>query len=263
MSKTKRPLILITNDDGITASGLKVLVNAAKNLGEIVVVAPDSPQSGKGHAITLNHPLRIYPVKEFGEIEAYKSNGTPVDCVKLAKSVILKDREIDLCLSGVNHGSNVAINILYSGTMSAAMEASLEGIPSIGFSITEFLPGADFNPYEGLVSNIIDYVITNGLQHTKLLNINIPYIGIENIKGIKVCRQAEANWKEEYIANSDPLGRTYYWMSGVFENYDDGPDTDVQALEKGYVSIVPCDHDLTAYKSIVSLKSIESIITDA
>ncbi|MBT8218905.1 MAG: 5'/3'-nucleotidase SurE [Bacteroidia bacterium] len=260
MTKNKKPLILVTNDDGITASGLKVLVNAAKKWGEIVVVAPDSPQSGQGHAITLNHPLRIYEVDEFGDIEAYKCNGTPVDCVKLAKSVLLKDREIDLCLSGVNHGSNVAINILYSGTMSAAMEASLEGIPSIGFSITEFLPGANFEPYGNLVSDIVGYVIEKGMEHTKLLNINIPYIGVENIKGIKVCRQAEANWKEEYIANNDPLGRTYYWMSGVFENYDNGPDTDVEALENGYVSIVPCEHDLTAYKSFVSLKSIESIL---
>lgn len=260
MTDTRRPLILVTNDDGITAHGIAVLIEAVKPLGEVIVVAPDSPQSGQGHAITLTQPMRISEVDMFGdEVEAYTTNGTPVDCVKLANSVLLKNRTIDLCVSGINHGSNVAINILYSGTMSAAMEASLEGIPSIGFSLTEFNHNADFKPYTNLVRNITQYVMKNGIAESNLLNVNIPFIPIDKLKGIKVCRQAEANWKEEYIENADPMGRKYYWMSGEFRNDDKGPDTDVEALESGYVSIVPCMHDLTAYKAMKGLKSIENI----
>lgn len=261
MTKNVRPLILVTNDDGITAPGISVLVEAVRSLGEVVVVAPDSPQSGQGHAITLTAPMRIAEHDLFGDdIKAYTTNGTPVDCVKMANSVILKDRTIDFCVSGINHGSNVAINILYSGTMSAAMEASLEGIPSIGFSITEFDHSADFNPYQELVASICRYVMENGLSNTNLLNINIPYIPVDQIKGLKVCRQAEANWKEEYIERDHPYNGKYYWMSGEFRNDDPGKDTDVHALESGYVSIVPCMHDLTAYKAISSLKDIESQI---
>lgn len=261
MSQPNRPLILVTNDDGITAPGISVLVEAVRALGEVVVVAPDSPQSGQGHAITLTQPMRIQEQDLFGDdVKAYTTNGTPVDCVKMANSVILKDRTIDFCVSGINHGSNVAINILYSGTMSAAMEASLEGIPSIGFSITEFDHSADFSPYQDLVTKICQYIMEEGMQNTSLLNVNIPYIPIAEIKGLKVCRQAEANWKEDYVGNLDPFGRQYYWMSGEFRNDDPGKDTDVVALESGYVSIVPCMHDLTAYKAISSLKEIESQI---
>lgn len=260
MTDTQRPLILVTNDDGITAHGIAVLVEAVKSLGEVVVVAPDSPQSGQGHAITLTQPMRITKVEMFGDdVDAYTTNGTPVDCVKLANSVLLKERTIDLCVSGINHGSNVAINILYSGTMSAAMEASLEGIPSIGFSVTEFQHGVDFMPYMNVVRNITSYVMADGIPASNLLNVNIPFIPIDELKGIKVCRQAEANWKEEYVENTDPIGRKYYWMSGEFRNDDKGTDTDVEALESGYVSIVPCMHDLTAYKAIKALKSIENI----
>lgn len=256
----QRPLILVTNDDGITAPGIATLVAAVKPLGEVVVVAPDSPQSGQGHAITLTQPMRITEVDMFGdEVKAYTTNGTPVDCVKLGNSVILKDRTIDFCVSGINHGSNVAINILYSGTMSAAMEASLEGIMSIGFSVTDFDQGADFSRYTDLVRGISSHVIEHGMEESNLLNINIPNLPVDEIKGIKVCRQANANWKEEYIENADPMGRKYYWMSGEFSNPDQGKDTDVAALESGYVSVVPCMHDLTAYKAITSIKSLESL----
>lgn len=255
-----KPLILVTNDDGITAPGIGVLVNAVKSLGEVVVVAPDSPQSGQGHAITLTQPMRITEVDMFDDdIKAYTTNGTPVDCVKLANSVLLKDREIDFCVSGINHGSNVAINILYSGTMSAAMEASLEGIKSIGFSVTEFDHGADFSRYTDLVKDICVHVMKQEMAHSNLLNINIPYLPVDQIKGIKVCRQADANWKEDYVENTDPFGRKYYWMSGEFRNNDKGPDSDVEALESGYVSVVPCMHDLTAYKAIQSIKSLETV----
>lgn len=260
MTDTQRPLILVTNDDGITAHGIAVLVEAVKPLGEVIVVAPDSPQSGQGHAITLTQPMRIDKVEDlFDGVDAYTTNGTPVDCVKIANSVILKDRTIDFCVSGINHGSNVAINILYSGTMSAAMEASLEGIPSIGFSVTEFKHDVDFRPYTSLVRDICKHVLKDGIPQSNLLNVNIPYLPVGALKGVKVCRQAEANWKEEYVENTDPIGRKYYWMSGVFRNDDKGSDTDVEALQQGYVSIVPCMHDLTAYKAMKGLKAIENI----
>jgi len=256
----QRPLILVTNDDGITAPGISVLVEAVLPLGEVVVVAPDSPQSGQGHAITLTQPMRIKEENMFGDdVKAYTTNGTPVDCVKLANSVLLKDRTIDFCVSGINHGSNVAINILYSGTMSAAMEASLEGIQSIGFSVTEFDHSADYSDYTNLVRGIVQHIMSNPIEESNLLNINIPYLPVNEIKGIKVCRQANANWKEEYVENADPMGRKYYWMSGEFINRDKGPGTDVEALESGYVSVVPCMHDLTAYKAMLSIQSLESL----
>jgi 5'-nucleotidase len=250
----KKPLILVTNDDGILASGIKALVEVAKEFGEVVVVAPDKPQSGQGHAITMREPLRLRKVHPFGDdIVAYECSGTPVDCVKLGKNVILKDREIDICVSGINHGSNSSINIIYSGTMSAAMEASIHGVPAIGFSLLNFAEDADFEPSKRYVRELIRYVLDNGLENTKLLNVNIPNLPESEIKGIRFCRQAEGLWIEDFQEGKDPFGEPYYWLAGKFHNYDTGGDNDLAALADGYVSAVPCGHDLTAYNAIDNL----------
>lgn len=247
----KKPLILVANDDGILAPGINALVEVAKEFGEVVVVAPDKPQSGQGHAITMREPLRLRKVHPFGDdVLAYECSGTPVDCVKLGKNVILKDREIDICLSGINHGANSSINIIYSGTMSAAMEASIVGIPAIGFSLLNFADDADFEPSKRYVRELIRYVLENGLEGTKLLNVNIPNLPADEIKGIRFCRQGEGIWIEEFQEGKDPTGEPYYWLAGKFHNYDTGGDNDLAALADGYVSAVPCGHDLTAYNAI-------------
>lgn len=260
MKNKQRPLILVTNDDGLFAPGIKALVEVAKELGECLVVAPDSPQSGMGHAITIHNPLRINKVNSFGDIDAYECNGTPVDCVKLAKYVILKDRQIDLCVSGINHGSNASINIIYSGTMSAAMEASLEGVDSIGFSLLDYSFDADFEPSKPFIKRIMAHVLEKGLFKTNLLNVNIPVMEDgKPIKGMRVCRQAEARWVEDFMEAEDPRGQKYYWLTGKFVNEDEGRDTDVYALEQGYISIVPSGHDLTKHEAIASLTKLNQL----
>lgn len=254
-----KPLILVTNDDGITAPGIKTLVEVSKKLGDVVVVAPDSPQSGMGHAISIHDPIRLYPVKVFEDIEAYECSGTPVDCVKLAKNVILKGRVPSLCVSGINHGSNASINIIYSGTLSAAMEASLEGVPSIGFSLLNYSHSADFSGSKSYVEMIMAYVLKNGLEHGSLLNVNIPNLPHDEIRGIRVCRQADARWVEEFTEATDPRGQKYYWLTGKFVNEDQGEDTDIRALDQGYISVVPSMHDLTNYRALGHLKGMEGL----
>jgi 5'-nucleotidase len=253
----KKPLILVVNDDGIFAPGIRALIEVVQELGEVVIVAPDSPQSAKGHALTISDPIRLnQDKKNFPHLQAFSSSGTPVDCVKLAKHVVLKGRQIDLCVSGINHGSNAAINILYSGTMSAAMEASVEGIPSIGFSLLDFSFDADFEPCKPFVKQICEIMLRNSLK-TKLLNVNIPKLASSEIKGVKVCRQAEARWIEEFLENRDPIGRPYYWLTGKFVNLEEeATDTDVWALNNGYVSVVPSFHDLTDYKGLEEMKTL-------
>ncbi len=251
----KKPLILVTNDDGITAPGIRALVEVMSEIGRVVVVAPDSPQSGMGHAITMNDPLRIHKVDVFPGIEAWECTGTPVDCVKLAKHVVLKNEEIDLCVSGINHGSNASINIIYSGTLSAAMEASLEGIFSFGFSLLEYGYDADFEPAKPYIRKMVQDVLHKRPEHTLLLNVNIPS-GSE-IRGVRVCRQADARWIEEFQEAKDPRGQTYYWLTGEFVNHDHDNDTDVHALEAGYISVVPSGHDLTIRKAIPELSYLQ------
>ncbi|GLR19423.1 5'/3'-nucleotidase SurE [Portibacter lacus] len=254
-----KKLILVTNDDGITAPGIRALVTEMQLLGEVVVVAPDSPQSGQGHAITLTEPIRLKKVDIFKGIEAYECTGTPVDCVKLAKNVILKDRTIDLCVSGINHGSNASINIIYSGTMSAAMEASIEGINSIGYSLLDFSYNADFSAAASYARRIAHEVLRNGMPESNLLNVNIPAVPMNEIKGIKVCRQAEGNWNETFQEGKDPRGQKYYWLTGEFDHKEHEEDTDLYALEHNYVSIVPSAHDLTNYKAIPELGKFEKL----
>jgi 5'-nucleotidase len=244
-------LILITNDDGITAPGIKQLVEIASEYGEVVVVAPDSPQSGQGHAITLNDPLRLKHARIFEGIEAWECSGTPVDCVKLAKHHVLKGRKIDLCLSGINHGSNASINIIYSGTMSAAMEASIEGIPSIGFSLLDFSHDADFSHTGPWAKQIIDMMLQESTP--TLLNVNFPRNTPEGIKGIKLCKQANGRWVETFHEGKDPMGKQYFWLAGEFVLLEAQPDADITALEAGYISVVPSAHDLTDYEAIKRL----------
>ena len=248
MAKAKKqPTILITNDDGITAPGIRNLVEAVKDLGKIIVVAPDKAQSGMGHAITIGYPLRMNKVETFGDIEAWQVSGTPVDCVKLAVDKILHGKP-DLCLSGINHGANHSINVIYSGTMSAAMEASIESIPSIGFSLLDYSYEADFTTARHYVRQIVSSLISKKLDKHFLLNVNIPSIALELVKGVKVCRQAYAKYEEDFEERKDPSGKRYFWLTGEFLNFDKGKDTDVWALQNNYVSVVPVQFDLTNYK---------------
>ena len=248
MAKAKKQLtILITNDDGVTAPGIRNLVEAVKDLGKVIVVAPDKAQSGMGHAITIGHPLRMNKVDIFEGVEAWQISGTPVDCVKLAVDKILHGKP-DLCLSGINHGANHSINVIYSGTMSAAMEASIESIPSIGFSLLDYSYEADFTTARHYVRQIVSSLIHKKLDKHFLLNVNIPSIALELVKGVKVCRQAYAKYEEDFEERKDPHGKKYYWLTGEFLNFDKGKDTDVWALENNYVSVVPVQFDLTNYK---------------
>ncbi len=250
---TKKPLILVSNDDGITAPGLRNLIKVANQLGEVVVVAPDGPQSGKGHAITIDGILRCDEITiDKGPQTEYSCSGTPVDCVKLAVNVVL-DRKPDLVVSGINHGSNSSINVIYSGTMSAAVEGSLEGIPSIGFSLCDFSWEADFEKAHTAIENICKKVLKEGLPKGVCLNVNIPKYAGKPYKGIKVCRQARANWEEEFDSRRDPRDRNYYWLTGKFVNYDGGEDTDEWALANYYISVVPVNSDVTAHSSIPNL----------
>ncbi len=255
----EKKLILVTNDDGIAAPGLHALVEVASRFGQVYIVAPDSPQSAQGHAITIAEPLRLRQVDMFDEHEAWECSGTPVDCVKLARHVVLKGRKPDLCVSGINHGSNASINIIYSGTLSAAMEASLEGIPSIGFSLLDYSWDADFSAAQHYARILIEWVLCGGLSGCNLLNVNVPKLPLSEIAGMRICRQARGRWEEDFMEGRDPRGEPYYWLTGRFVCEDDGPDTDVGALMRGYVSVVPTGHDLTVHGAIEPLRELEQV----
>jgi len=244
--KKEVPVILITNDDGVTAPGILNLVEAVKHLGKIVVVAPDKPQSGMGHAITIGQPLRLHKIHAVDNIETWSCSGTPVDCVKLGVDKVLH-RKPDLCLSGINHGANHSINVIYSGTMSAAVEAAIESIPSAGFSLLDYRLDADFTGARKYVSIIVEKMLRTRLEKHTVLNVNIPAVSVELIKGYKICKQAYAKYVEDFIERKDPHGRNYYWLTGEFVNFDKAKDTDVLALANNYVSVVPVQFDLTNY----------------
>ena len=245
--------ILITNDDGIAAPGIKALTEVMHELGEIFIIAPDSAQSGMGHAITINSTLELKHIPGFlGTENAYSCTGTPVDCVKMGIHELMKTRP-DLCVSGVNHGSNSSINVIYSGTMSAAVEGGIEGIPSIGFSLCDYSWDANFENIKPFIKKIALEVLEKGLPEGVILNVNFPKT--DNIKGIKICRQAKAAWEEEFDKRTNPMGKEYYWLTGKFVNHDNGEDTDEWALANDYISIVPVHFDLTAYHAIQQLNS--------
>ncbi|AXG68278.1 5'-nucleotidase SurE [Kordia sp. SMS9] len=252
----EKPLILVTNDDGITAPGLRALIDVMNELGDVIVVAPDSPQSGMGHAITVNSTIHCNAITiDDGPQIEYSSSGTPVDCVKLAVNEILNKKPA-ICVSGINHGANSSINVIYSGTMSAAVEAGVEGIPAIGFSLLDYDWEANFDATKNYVKKITQKVLENGLPEGVVLNVNIPKLKEKEIKGIRICRQAKAYWSADFDKRTNPYGKQYYWLSGNFINQDKGEDTDEWALANGYVSIVPVQFDLTAHHAIQKLNSL-------
>lgn len=254
-----KPLILVTNDDGIFSPGIKFLSELAKQFGEVAVLSPDKPQSGMGHAITINSTLRLQKTKYHNTSIELACSGTPVDCVKMAVNHILP-RKPKLILSGINHGSNSSINVIYSGTMSAAIEGSLEGTASIGFSLCDYSIDADFSQAKKFVEQIIEKSLKQKFPKGVCLNVNIPKLKSDEIKGIKICRQTRGNWVEKFDERKDPYGRNYYWLSGEFVNFEpQAKDTDEWALKHGYISVVPTHVDLTAHHFIMELKSFENV----
>ncbi|MFZ4462582.1 MAG: 5'/3'-nucleotidase SurE [Bacteroidales bacterium] len=247
--ETKKPVILVTNDDGHTAPGIRKLIEVVRKIGRVVVVASERSNSGQGHAITITIPLRIRTICKEPDYEEYVCNGTPVDCVKLGEQVILKAKP-DLLVSGVNHGSNASINVIYSGTMAAVLEACIDFIPAIGFSLLDYSHNADFSHVDEVITTVVNKVLEEGLPDGICLNVNIPAISAEPLKGFKVCRQAHARWVEEFDSRMDPRGGDYHWLTGRFENDDLAEDTDIFALTNNFVSVVPVQYDMTAYRAI-------------
>ena len=246
-----RPTILITNDDSIYSTGIRLLIEIAQKFGDVVVVAPDSAQSAKGHSVTIGEPLRLKPKHSMfeGVKEAYACTGTPADCVKLGMDKVL-EKKPDFCFSGINHGSNASVNVVYSGTMGAAMEAALAGVPSIGFSNQDYDHQGDLTTCAKYVEEIIETAMTKGFGNSSLLNVNVPFVPVDKVKGIRICRQAVAQWTQEFDERADPYGRSYYWLTGNLENNDIGEDTDLYALEHHYVSVVPVLLDFTAHQEM-------------
>ncbi len=247
-----RPLILVTNDDGVEAGGLLELKEVAREFGNVVVAAPDKAQSGMSGAITVKNPLFLDKIEEAGDLFVYKSNGTPVDCVKLAFNFLLP-RTPDLVLSGINHGSNSSSNVHYSGTLGGAREGMLNGVVSIGFSLLDHDSNADFSTAKPYVRRLISQVLQYGLPNGTFLNVNIPRGN--NLKGIKICRQAKGKWVEEFVEREDPRKQKYFWLTGFYQNLEpNANDTDEYALANGYVTVVPCKIDITDYEVIEQLK---------
>ncbi|CAN5245434.1 5'/3'-nucleotidase SurE [soil metagenome] len=252
MSK-KRPLILVCNDDGIFSNGIKALTEVAAEFGDIEVVAPDRQQSAVGHAITVSTPLRARSFKLDNRFNGYAVNGTPADCIKLAHNQLLNIKP-DLVVSGINHGSNAGINIIYSGTVSAATEGTILGYPSIAFSCTDFDEEADLSGCQEAARRVIKYVLDNHLKKGVTLNVNAPS---GSLKGIHWARQAKSRYVEEFEGRVDPHNRDYYWMTGKFELLENNGGSDIDVLENGYASITPIQYDLTAKDLLNSLKNVE------
>ena len=261
MPSASQPLILVTNDDGIYAPGIRYISEVLKQFGEVCVVAPDKPQSGMGHAITINSSLRITATQYHGVEQEYACSGTPVDCVKMAVNHILKRRP-DLVVSGINHGSNSSINVIYSGTMSAAVEGALEGASSIGISVCDYRDAAVFDHAESLLKQLFKKVLENPLPKGICLNVNIPAKQDMDLKGVRVVRQAKAHWVERFEERKDPYGRNYYWLTGNFVNFEpESNDTDEAALSEHFISVVPIKADMTAHEHIASVKYFENVTT--
>ena len=253
----KRPLIFITNDDGYDAKGLKTLIGVARQYGRVIVIAPEVTQSGKSHAITMYSPLYLRTIEQSEDLNIYACSGTPVDCVKMGYDYLFADERPALNLAGINHGSNSAINVLYSGTMGAAIEASFYGAPSIGLSLTDHDPEADFEASAAFAGKIIESMLENRPLEPMCLNVNIPIGRPEEIKGHRVCRQNKGFWKEEFFCRKDPRGSDYFWLTGDFYNIEpDATDTDEWALANGYISVVPVQVDMTNYRQIDEVKGL-------
>ena len=252
----KKITILVTNDDGIEAKGLDALIEVAREFGEVVAISTRSPMSGMSHAITIKVPLRLQLVQEEEGCRKYLTNGTPVDGVKLAFNSLLGKRP-ELLLSGINHGSNSSSSILYSGTMGAAMEGAINHVPSVGISLLSYDPDADFDPAKAVAREVISKVLRKGLPKGICLNVNVPAVSMEELKGLRVCNQANGYWKEEFQKREDPHGGDYYWLTGFFHNREPeggGAGTDEWALERRYASLVPVNTDLTAYSMLREIR---------
>ena len=252
-------VIFLTNDDSYRSKGFDAAIEIARQFGRVIAIAPDTPQSGMSQAITIYNPLRLRKVREEEGVLVYSLNGTPVDCVKMAFDHFFKDEKIDLVISGINHGSNSAINVLYSGTMGAAIEGSFYGCPAIGLSLTDHAADADFTAAKKYAREIIASVLEGGseLGRPLCLNVNVPNIALEEIRGVRVCRQCRGIWTEEFFRHEDPRGKPYFWLTGSYTNYEpESDDTDEWALANGYVSVVPVQVDMTSYAQLTGLKSL-------
>jgi 5'-nucleotidase len=251
------PLIFITNDDGISSKGIASLVEVAKSFAEVVIIAPDKPQSGMGHAITVNSILRLNECDFFPGLTAFSCSGTPVDCVKLGIYEVMH-RKPDLIISGINHGENSSTNVLYSGTMSAAVEGAMENIPSIGFSLADYHADADFSEAQDIASKIISIALENRFPDHVCLNVNVPKKSDIPLKGIRVCKQAHAFWEDRFEKRFDQFGKPYYWLTGEFKNEENTADSDLYALQNGFASVVPIQFDMTAYQHLEYFKKYNS-----
>ncbi len=248
--KKRKPQILVINDDGITSRGIKALVAVASAFGDVTVVAPDKPQSGMGHAITVHSGITVSPAHFEGAKKAFSCSGTPVDCVKVAMYHLLKAKP-NLCLSGINHGSNASLNVIYSGTMSAALEGSLEGVPSAGISFCNNDVDADMGASLKATKAVIEMILNNNTDKNLCLNVNIPDVPLKNVKGIKFCRQAKGNWHEFYKEHKDKKGNEFLWLTGKFENLEQKKtDTDLWAIDHNYISVVPIHADMTGHSEL-------------
>ena len=247
-------LFLITNDDGIHAKGLSSLIELMRTKGQVFVIAPDQGQSGMSHAITVKTPIRIHKIEEEEGLSVYSCNGTPVDCIKLALNKLL-DRLPDMILAGINHGANSSTSVIYSGTMAAAIEGCMNGIPSVGLSLLDFSPDARFSGIMKYADRIIENIISTGLPEGVCLNVNFPVNSLQEIKGIRICRQNKGVWKEEFDQRTDPQNRDYYWLTGEYINLEpESEDTDEWALKNDYISVVPVRVDLTSYEAVEILR---------
>lgn len=253
--KERRPVILVTNDDGFRAKGIEALIEMVKPFGRVIVVAPEEGNSGMSHAITIKTPLRLKKRSRNDDVELYSVNGTPVDCVKLAMNQLFQVLP-DLIVSGINHGSNASVSIFYSGTMAATIEGCLYNIPSIGFSLLDYTSNPDFSAAVHYGQIVVKNVLEKGLSNRTCLNVNVPVLKTDEIKGVMICRQNNGIWKEEFDKRTDPRGQEYFWLTGYFQNNEpDATDTDEWALANGYISIVPISIDLTRYQEMERLKS--------
>jgi 5'-nucleotidase len=253
----KRPTILVTNDDGYLAKGLQTLASLMRQIGKVVVVSTEEVKSAQSHSMTINEPLRVRTLEKHDDFEMYVLNGCPVDCAKVGFQMLMNEYP-DILVSGINHGSNASTNVIYSGTMAAVVEACMDGIPAVGFSVEDYSHDASFEHTEKYILDITRKVLREGLPKGVCLNVNFPKYSEGNpIKGVKVCRQAKARWKEIFDKRKDPHGREYFWIGGDFIIEDEGTDTDIYALKNNYASIVPTQYDWTAYDVMNELKKFE------
>ncbi len=249
--------ILLTNDDGIDAPGLNALAESLKDLADIYIAAPERQKSAVSSALNISNPLRVYENRQNGFCRRYAITGTPADCVKLALTTLLDFRP-DLLISGINHGENTAINILYSGTVAGAAEGTLFGIPSIASSVASHDYETDMAAAVHYTRTIAEKVLSEGLPDGVMLNVNVPSLGLDDIKGVKITRQSNNVWKDKYEARTDPFGRTYYWFAGSFDRKDCDPESDDQAMNDGYVSVTPLEFNFTSFETIEKIKSFFS-----